>query len=128
MSEKEDDKKGNVTDSAVDWISYGQETLRQTRWRLEKRYRRANGRTAPLDEASAHVGDGDPEMTAIWDDWLRRLSDTERQVLMSTVVHGFTETETAQHMCESVSRVHRIKMRALVKLREMIADGDQDHE
>ncbi len=128
MSEKEDDKKGKMTDSAVDWISYGQETLRPTRWRLEKRYRRAGGRTMPLDEALTCVSDGDPEMTAIWDDWLRRLSDIEREVLLSTVVHGFTEMETAWRLDESASRVHRTKLRALAALREMITDGNQDDE
>ena len=124
MSEREVGKKNGATDPETDWLSYGQQILRQTRWRLEKRHQRANARTASLDEALACMSDGDPEMTAIWDDWFHLLSVVERQVLISTVVHGFTEAETAQRMDASVSRVHRTKLRALDKLREMIMGED----
>ena len=125
--DEEGTKNGGI-DSGSDWLSYGQQLLRQARWRLEQRHRREATRAMPLDEALACVSDGDPEMTAIWDDWLRRLGEEERQVLLGMVIHGFAETETARRMGESFPRVHRIKVHALDKLREMIVDGEQDRE
>lgn len=92
------------------------DTIERIKWRMISRYRKlyANQATGDLED-----------LNSASDEWIltecrllcAKLTPIESQLILDVVVRGFTEQEMAYRLGCSKSWIHKVKVRALSKLR-----------